>query len=116
MLPGPMWLRHHAGRWRHEWDQGCRDVEGDDGVTCAVTSRDDDSRDRGRDGDDGVAESKERLFNWAGYLIVFNSTVSFTDLDQGRKIGQFWTFLKQALICEVAGAETNWLELKIEPP
>ncbi len=50
-------------RLRHEWDQGCRDVEGDDGVTCAVTSRDGDSRDRDRDGDDGVAESKERLFN-----------------------------------------------------
>jgi hypothetical protein len=63
MLPGPMWLRHHVDRLRHEWDQGCRDVEGDDGVTCAVTSRDGDSRDRDRDGDDGVAESKERLFN-----------------------------------------------------
>jgi len=43
-------------------DQGYRDVEGDDGVTC-VTSRDDGSRDHGhdRDGDDGVAKGS-RLY------------------------------------------------------
>ncbi len=36
-------------------------------MTCAVTSRDDGNRDRDRDGDDGVAESKERLLNRAGF-------------------------------------------------
>lgn len=57
MLPDPKWQRHHADHWHRELDQGYRDVEGDDGVTC-VTSRDDGSRDHGhdRDGDDGVAK------------------------------------------------------------